>query len=330
MTDITMFDEFLKKANELRLDNKPFVVAVVVRYEPPISGKPGDKAIIQADGKIVGWIGGGCAQPVVIREAKKALKDGKPRLVRISPTAGSEVQEGIIGYTMSCHSGGALDIYLEPVLPKPQLIILGRSVVGATLAKLGKVLNYKITVVAPGADKETFPEVDSIQTQLDLSPIKITPQTYLVVSTQGEYDEDALEEALKLNVPYVAFVASKKKAEAISRYLREKGVSVDRLKQIRVPAGLDIKAQLPEEIAVSILAEIIYTQRSSAMLMEVKEEEKMTVPESQEAKDPICGMFVDISSARYTFDYQGERFYFCCGGCKQIFEKEPEKYLTTP
>lgn len=268
-----MFDEFLDKAQELRANEQPFAFATVVRYEPPISGKPGDKAIIQADGKLWGWIGGGCSVPVVIKEAKKALEDGKPRLVRVSPTADSESQKGITGYNMSCHSGGTLDVYIEPVLPKPQLVIIGRSAVAQTLAKLGKAINYKITVVAPGAKAEDFPEADAIQTQLDLSQIKVTPQTYVVVSTQGKEDQQALEAALKINVPYLAFVASKKKAAKIYQTLKSKGVSDDRLKQIRVPAGLDIKAQLPEEIAVSILAEVIYVKRSSAMpAMEVEAE----------------------------------------------------------
>lgn len=315
-----MFDEFFNKANELRANDQPFAFATVVRYEPPISGKPGDKAIIQADGKVWGWIGGGCSQPVAIQEAKKALADGKPRLVRVSPTADSEASKGITGYNMTCHSGGSLDIYIEPVLPKPQLVIIGKSMVAQTLAKLGKAINYKITVVAPGADAENFPEVDAIKTQLDLSKIKVTPQTYVVVSTQGEFDEEALAAALKINVPYVAFVASKKKAEVIYQSLKSKGISSESLKQIKVPAGLDIKAKLPEEIAVSILAQVIYVQRSSAM-------PGMQVEEERQARDPVCGMFVAISLARYTSEYQGQRFYFCCAGCQQKFENESEKYV---
>lgn len=322
-----MFDEFLNKANELKANEQPFAFATVVRYEPPISGKSGDKAIIQADGKLWGWIGGGCSQAIAIAEAKKALGDGKPRLVRVSPTADSESQKGITEYNMTCHSGGTLDIYIEPVLPKPQIVIIGRSAVAQTLAKLGKAVNYKITVVAPGADAKNFPEADSIQTQLDLNQIKVTPQTYVVVSTQGEEDEEALEAALKINVPYVAFVASSKKAEVIYQTLKSKGVSDDSLKQIRVPAGLDIKAQLPEEIAVSILAEMIYVKRSSGMPGMVVETESLAAAEVQEATDPICGMLVAISSARYTSNYQGQRFYFCCAGCQQKFEKEPRLYL---
>ena len=187
---------------------------------------------------------------------------------------------------MDCHSGGGLDIYIEPVLPKPQLVIIGRSVVAQTLAKLGELLNYKITVVAEGEEGENFPSADSIHTLSDLSQIQMTPQTYVVVSTQGEFDEEAVEAALKMEVPYVAFVASKRKAKAIFQDLKEKGASADRLKQIRVPAGLDIKAQLPEEIAVSILAEVIYVQRNSTK----SATEKIADSQPLEAKDPICGM----------------------------------------
>src|SRR5277367_2429036 len=145
-----MFDQFLSKAEELLAKDQPFAVAVVVRYQAPISGKPGNKAIIFPDGKMWGWIGGGCAQPVVIKEALKALADGQPRLIRISPSSSPE--EGIVDYTMTCHSGGTLDIFIEPVLPKPQILILGRSPVGQTLARLAKAINYSVSVVASGAD----------------------------------------------------------------------------------------------------------------------------------------------------------------------------------
>ena len=129
-----MFDPFVKKAAELLEQGEPFVTASVVRFQAPISGKPGDKAIIFPDGKMWGWIGGGCAQPVVIKEALKALTDGKPRLVRISPTAVPE--DGILDYTMTCHSGGTLDIYIEPVLRKPHLLLLGRSPIAQTLSEI--------------------------------------------------------------------------------------------------------------------------------------------------------------------------------------------------
>jgi xanthine dehydrogenase accessory factor len=317
-----MFDQFLSKASELLANHESFAIAVVVRYEAPISGKPGNKAIIFADGKIWGWIGGGCAQPVVVKEALQALADGQPRLIRISPS--SPPEQGIVDYTMTCHSGGTLDIYIEPVLPKPHILILGRSPVAVALARLGKAINYAVSVAALGADRERFPDCDLVQSDLDLSPIKITPQTFVVVSTQGQHDEEALENALCSEASYVAFVASKVKTAKILEYLKERGLSSTRLGQLKAPAGLDIHASSPEEIAVSILAEIIEENRSA------KEKQKREVELAvgrQEAKDPICGMAVDIGKARHKSEFRGNAFYFCGAGCKQKFDKQPEQYV---
>jgi xanthine dehydrogenase accessory factor len=316
-----MFDKFLSKADELLTDGQSFAIAVVVRYQAPISGKPGNKAIIFPDGKIWGWIGGGCAQPVVVKEALKALADGQPRLIRISPSSSPE--EGIVDYTMTCHSGGTLDIYIEPVLPKPHILILGRSPVAKTLARLGKTIGYAISVVAPGADRESFPDSDLVQAELELSQLKTTPQTFIVVSTQGEGDEEALEQAILTKATYVAFVASKTKASKLLGYLKERGVTVDRLSQVRAPAGLDITATSPEEIAVSILAEII--QENGTRAASQKKQAQSPFPK-HEAKDPICGMMVDVSIAKHKSEFHGNSFYFCCSGCKQKFDKQPEKY----
>jgi len=318
-----MFERFLNKAAELLAKGEPFVTASVVRFQAPISGKPGDKAIIFADGKMWGWIGGGCVQPVVIKEALKALADGKPRLVRISPDATSE--DGIVDYTMTCHSGGTLDIYIEPVLPEPHLLILGRSPVAQTLARLGKAIHYRISVAAPGADREQFPDVDHLQTDLNLEGVRISPESSVVVSTQGESDEEALQQVAGTRAGYIAFVASRAKAEKVFESLRQAGVPADRLSQIRAPAGLDIRAASPEEIAVSVLAEIIQVRGSRPK--PTFEPKKNALPLlNKEAKDPVCGMKVDISRAKYRSEHNGSNVYFCCAGCKQSFDRQPEQY----
>jgi len=317
-----MFDQFLSKADELLANGQSFAIAVVVRFQAPISGKPGNKAIIFPDGKMWGWIGGGCAQPVVIKEALKALADGQPRLIRISPSSSAE--EGIVDYTMTCHSGGTLDIYIEPVLPKPHIVILGRSPVAVALARLGKAINYGVSVAAPGAARESFPDVDLVQTDFDLSEVKIVPQTFIVVSTQGEGDEEALEKAVVSSASYVAFVASKAKAGKILDYLKERGVSSSRLSEVRAPAGLDIHASSPEEIAVSVLAEIV--QLNGTRMAAAKAKKELPVA-ALEARDPICGMAVDVSSAKYKSEFHRNSYYFCCAGCKQQFDKQPEKYV---
>jgi xanthine dehydrogenase accessory factor len=323
-----MFDRFLNKAAELLAKGETFVTASVVRFQAPISGKPGDKAIIFADGKMWGWIGGGCAQPVVIKEALKALADGKPRLVRISPTAAPE--DGIVDYTMTCHSGGTLDIYIEPVLPKPHILIFGRSPLAQTLARLGKTVGYRISVVACGADQEQFPDVDLLRADSNLGELKIGRETFIVVSTQGEGDEEALEQAARTNAAYVAFVASKVKAQKVFEYLREAGVPSERVSQIRAPAGLGIHASTPEEIAVSVLAEIIQLRGNRAK--PVAESKKSALPVlnlpvlNKEARDPVCGMLVNVSGAKYKSEHNGNEVYFCCAGCKQAFDRQPEKY----
>ena len=332
-----MFDHFLNRAAELLAKDEPFATASVVRFQAPISGKPGDKAIIFADGKMWGWIGGGCAQPAVIREALKALADGQPRLVRISPDAAPE--EGIIDYTMTCHSGGSLDIYIEPVLPKPHILILGRSPVAQTLARLGKTIGYRVSVVAPDADHEQFSDVDLLHPKLNLDGLKITSDTFIVVSTQGENDEEALEQAAKSSASYIALVASRVKAEKLGEYLRRTGVSSERVSQIRAPAGLDIGATSPEEIAVSILAEVVRlkTDRAGTSTGPRKSASEPALPvlgspvsgqpvTNHEARDPVCGMTVNIRDTTYNSEHGGSSVYFCCARCKQAFDLEPGKY----
>jgi xanthine dehydrogenase accessory factor len=327
-----MLDQFLKQSAELLAKGETFAVATVVRCQPPTSGKPGDKAIVYADGKLWGWIGGGCAQPVVIREALKALADGKPRLVRISPSAdGTNGDEGVVDYTMTCHSGGALDVYIEPMLPGPHILIFGRSPVARTLARLGRIAGYAVSVVAPelAADAEGFADAQLIQEKdFNLSRLKITPQTFVVVSTQGEGDEEAVDRAADSGAGYIAFVASKTKAVKVIDYLREKGVAADKLGHVRAPAGLDLGAATPEEIAVSILAEIVQLRRARTSVS-AKAPAGQSLPFSAaeaQVKDPICGMMVDKSKAAYKSEYQRNWFYFCSAGCKQKFDKEPARH----
>jgi xanthine dehydrogenase accessory factor len=312
-----MFDQFLSKAAELLAKGESFAVAEVVRSVTPISGKTGDKAIILADGTVWGWIGGGCAQPAVISEALKALKDGRPRVVRISPSSPQE--EGIVAYNMTCHSGGTLDIYIEPVLPKPHILILGRSPVGQTLARLSKVIHYRVSVAAPHVDRQNYPDADHVQADLDLSGLKVGAETFIVVSSQGDCDEESLEQALQTDASYVGFVASKVKAATVLTYLGERGISTERLSRVRAPAGMNIRARSPEEIALSILAEIVQLSKQNDVI----------VPpvENQEAKDPICGMTVDMNAAKHRSEFDGKSFYFCGAGCKRTFDKQPEKYL---
>ena len=320
-----MFNEFLSKSNELYNGNEPFAIAFVVNRQVPSSGKPGDKAVIEKNGKITGWIGGGCTRGIVLKEALLSIKDGKPRHVRISSDEQKLESSNIVSYNMTCQSGGAVEIYIEPVLPKPHLLIMGKSHVAQALNRIGKAMDYRVSIVSRGADKITFPRADNIF-EGDLKLEYILPNTCVIVCTQGENDETALEQAVKSDVPYIAFVSSRKKANAIFHTLKQRGVTFEELKKIKTPAGLDIKAKLPEEVAISILAEIIQYMRGE------EKEEKTANGQPTENNlsgvyiNPVCGIPVEKNTAKHIINYKDEDYYFCCDGCKVKFEEEPEKY----
>lgn len=322
-----MFNQFLEDARRLYQKRAPFAIAVVVNRQAPSSGKPGDKAVIEQDGRVIGWIGGGCTRGIVIKEAADAIRDGKARLVRISPEnpGPPSGHSNVKDYHMACHSGGAVEVYIEPVLPRPHLLIMGKSHVGMALSRLGRAMDYTVSVVSKGADADMFPEASAIVSQTEIPEGLVLPTTCIVVCTQGENDEDALEQALLSGAPYVAFVASRRKANGVFLTLKQRGLNFDQLKNVRTPAGLDINAKLPEEVAVSILAEIIAFMRSEE------------APGGQPAKggeaadsdvfiNPVCNIPVSKSTAKHVIEYKGENYYFCCDGCKATFEKDPEKY----
>ncbi|HKJ00167.1 MAG TPA: XdhC family protein [bacterium] len=334
------------KADDLRQRDEPYALATVVRCESPTSAKPGARGLITRDGRITGWIGGGCAQPIVIEEALSSLKDGAPRLLRITPHADAEHVDGMKTYEMVCHSGGTMDIFVEPVLPAPQLVLLGRSPVARTLAELAAAVRYDVRVYAPQATAADFPRVRSLVGRLALGDLPRPHQSFVVICTQGEDDEGGVREALRSGVRYVALVASPKKWKAIRAALAGEGVAEDDLNRVRVPAGISIHAREPEEIAVSILAEIVSVRRSEDWpAAEVAPAESAghgapaatthgdgghgaaaTSPAAL-AIDPICHMNVDMDAATYTSDYQGRTYYFCCGGCKRKFDSEPGRYV---
>src|SRR5215510_15420654 len=157
-----MLNDILDQAGRMRGEEEPFVIATVVAYKSPQSARPGSKAIILPDGSIDGWIGGGCVQPIVVREARNALQTGKPRLVTISPDSAHEDWKGVESYQMTCQGGGSLEIYLEPVLPKPELVIVGNSPIAQILCGLGNLLDFKVCVADPQATQERFPEADIV------------------------------------------------------------------------------------------------------------------------------------------------------------------------
>ncbi len=345
-------DELMKQSQQLREAGKPFVVATVVRAESPTSAKPGAKALIGADAELIGWIGGGCAQPAVLDSAKKALQDGQPRLIRISPNKGGDVEPGIIDFGMTCHSGGTLDIFVDPVIPAPALLIIGASPTAQVLAQLASHSGFNVHAAFPGADDDMFPNVRQVIDSYDLQQLSSPTVPWIVVATQGKRDEGGLEAAMSIDSPYVAFVASERKAGKLKDYLKQRGHDAARVDAIVSPAGLEIGATTQEEIAVSILAGLIKARREAQQPEQIMETANQadsccasqeavaeetaasccgntaSMPVS-EAIDPVCGMTVNIAESDLVTEYDGKHFYFCCGGCLTAFEKQPTDYNTS-
>ena len=321
--------QFLEEAYNLWQTGKPFALVTVVRAEKPTSAKPGAKAIVTADGQLTGWVGGSCAEPTVKREARKALEDGRSRLVRLCPPEkrGELPQEGVIEMTLTCISGGTLEIYIEPQLAQPHLLVVGHLATAEALLKLAKALDFRVTVMGLEATQERFPQADQVLDRLDFSQVEVKPNSFIVVASHGNYDEDALEGALQTKAGYVALISSKTRAQAILQYLRDSNLPAERVALLKYPAGLDISAVTPGEIALSILAEIVQLQRHPLAESSGHEIIGGAVEKPEEAKDPVCGMMVDVAGARYTSQYEGKTYYFCAKSCQTSFERDPTKYL---
>lgn len=323
-----MLDDYLAHAHALAESGQPFVIATVVRAEKPTSAKAGAKAIITRDGALNGWVGGSCTQPTVVRESLKALQDGQPRFLRMCPPEHMRgATPGVVEVALTCISGGTLEIYLEPHLPPAQILAIGHLPVVEALAALAKDMRYTVTVVGENATREQFPRADRVQ-EFDTAQLAFSPQTFVVVASHGNYDEPALEAALNSDAPYVALVASKKRRDSVLEYLRQSGLPPDRLARLKCPAGLDFGAVTPEEIALSILAEIVQLRRQASMSPNAISPPAPPVVEVSEAIDPICGMTVEVATARWKSEYNGQTYYFCAAGCKRTFDQSPEKFVT--
>lgn len=325
-----MSDNFFDVVKEHTDGNEPAAMAMIVRREVPSSGKPGDKAVITQKGEVKGWIGGGCTKGIVIKEALEAIHDNKPRLVSITPSGSSGDVPGVKYYKMTCQSGGSVDIYIEPIMSTTHILILGRSHIARALAKIAKATGYRVSVISDQEPDEMFPLVDFQGKLNELEQSMVTSNTFVVVCTQGENDALSLEKAIAANPEYLAFVSSRKKANSIFMGLKKSGVPIDQLAKIKTPAGIDINAKVPEEVAISILAEIIKEKRKE----ETQGEESGLMALSATTTlgedfyiNPVCKIPVQKSTAKHILEHKGEKVYFCCDGCKESFEKEPDVYV---
>lgn len=301
--------QILELASELAARGEKFALATVVWRQSPSSGHQGARAIITADGEIHGWIGGACAEPVVIREGQRIISEGEPKLILLgSPEDFGHVPEGMVAIPMACQSEGALQLYIEPVLSTPQLLVVGRSPMATTLVDLASVLGWRAELI----DSPRF-----AAEQADANSI-------VVVATQGHDDEDTLEKALAADPAFVGLVASRRRGEAVLGYLADRGVPKEKLERVRVPVGLDLGHTSHSEIAVSVLAELV-ALKAKGELSPSKEDRSVSQPAT--AVDPVCGMTVNPDETSRLFEYQGTTYYFCSPGCRTAFERDPQIYV---
>jgi xanthine dehydrogenase accessory factor len=303
--------ELSERAERLAAERSPFVIATVVRVQRPASVAPASVGLVQADGTIEGFIGGVCAQHSVRLYSLTAMESGTPLLLRIVPAPDGETvhddpeateelsrEEGAVTVCNPCLSGGAIEIFLEPVLPAPRVLVAGDSPIVASLCSLGPELGLEIVAAQDIADGVLAPGPDDLA---------------LVVAAHGQDEIATLRAGLEAGLAYVGLVASPKRGAAVMDELRADGVAEELLAAVETPAGLDIGARTPPEIALSIIARIIEVRRSGS-----------EPPACATAVDPVCGMTVVVGAATPSLEYDGETVYFCGAGCRRRFEERRE------
>jgi xanthine dehydrogenase accessory factor len=329
--------DVFEEMGKLTRRGQAFALATVVWRQPPSSSQPGARAIITADGELHGWIGGACAEPVVIREAQRVIAEGTARLLLLGtpdqfgwavPMKGDGEVGGMTVIPIACQSEGALEIYIEPVLPAPHLVIVGSSPMAEVLAAQAGALGWR-------ADRVDGP---------DFATDMANEQSMIVVATQGHDDEDVLARAVAARPAYLGLVGSSRRGATVLGYLADRGVPKEELDRVRVPAGLDLGETTHQEIAVAILAELVQLRASGALSRPqaattassaaaakpgrrgVTAQNDLTPAARAEAVDPVCGMTVATASSR-PLRHDGADYYFCCAGCRQAFEQGPDAYI---
>ena len=311
--------EVLERARELADRGERFALATIVWRQAPSSGQTGARALITANGEVHGFIGGACAEPVVIREAQRVIQSGEARLLFLGTTdpdepASANLPEGMLYVPMSCQSEGALQVFIEPVVPVIDLLVVGRSPMAHLLADLASSLGWQARVTdLPG-----------------LSADDITERTLVIVATQGHGDEEALELAARADPAFLGLVASQKRGVSLLEYLAERGVPREQLDRVHTPVGIDLGHTSHREIAVSVLAELVQ-HRAAGHFGPAGGEAAPRDTDTTEAIDPVCGMTVTVDASGWSahmHEHAGTTYHFCCVGCRDRFAADPAAYLT--
>lgn len=304
----------MERAVELVKAGESFVLATVVWRQGPSSGQKSSRAIVTANGEVHGWVGGACAEPVLVREAQKVLRDGQAKLIWLGQEAefvGMHVPDGVLTIPMSCQSEGALQIYIEPMQAAPQLVVVGRSPMATTLAQLAEDLDWRVDLV-DGSEFES---------------LRVSADSLVIVATQGHGDEEVLEAALASTPRFVGLVASAKRGAVVRDFLADRGITREQLDQIKVPVGIDLGHTTHREVAVSILAELVQLRAAGALSRRPSPHTQLKVLAPVEVIDLVCGMTVTAEKANRPFEYEGTTYYFCAPGCRTSFEKDPTAYI---
>jgi xanthine dehydrogenase accessory factor len=340
---------FFERVAALRREGQLFAIATVVARRAPVSAHLGDRAIVHADGRMEGFVGGACAREIVRRQALEVIRTRLPLLVCIRPDAGDVTEAGAdrVIVPMTCASEGAVDVYVEPIVRPRSIVIVGATPVADAVARLARAMRWEVQrVVEEGERRDAEEEaaaigaglstLDALETALRTA-VASGADCAVVVASQGHYDEPALETSLNAGVPYVGLVASRTRGASVRAWLTEHQVpGVDGL---RNPAGLDLGGRTAEEVALSILGEIVKiaaerrVETTSAHTPAMGRVLPMSAPPPSAsppdgvAIDPVCRMEVRIAGAAHTADVGGVTYYFCCSGCRARFTKDPQRYL---
>ena len=311
MTDF----EILHLAEELSKRGEEFALATVVWRQGPSSGQSGSRALITASGQVHGWIGGACAEPVVIREARRVIAEGTAKLLLLgrADQLDDVVPDGMVAVAISCQSEGAMHVYVEPVVPTPHLTIVGRSPMVHTLADLATALGWRV-------DVRDGPDLSPVASSGDKSAAlaaDLDTRSIVVVATQGHGDEEAVERAVQAFPAFVGLVASRRRGEAVLGYLADRGVPRNLLDRVHVPVGLDLGHTTHREIAVAVLAQLVQLRAAGALTPSPSEETTKAAP--AEARDPVCGMTVRADASSHPLEHDGVTHYFCCVGCRDAY-----------
>jgi len=287
--------DVLIEAGRLAAAGERFALATVVAVRRPASARRGDRALVREDGSLVGWVGGACSEPAVVREALRAIADGEPRLLRICPPGSGAADADVVVAESSCASEGTVEVLIEPQTPVPLVAVVGESPAADALRQLVSGIGWRVT-----GDLQAGAEA-------------------VVLATMGRGDEEALEAALASPAGYVGLVASARRAGVVLDALRARGVTEEALARVRSPAGLDLGPLPQREIAAAVIAELVAWRRAR----------QGSPAELLEAVDPVCGMTVAVGADTPRAEHEGTTYWFCCPGCRARFERDPAAYLTS-